>query len=194
MRKKVVKNIAKPEQEKLDCSDVCDSDATANSSTQSIESNSSDTNRGSQLLYHDHQYSRISFYGSGMTDVNENDKPKKETKQEIQPIVEPAEDKPEPKPMPKLIPANVTYQLNASNIIQQTKPAFYIQNLIASTSTRPSPIPTVIRPIPQRNHRVLVTSPVPMSLNTPHNIWPRPIIQQPLYYIRFCEQTSTSSE
>lgn len=185
-------------------SDISDSETTVNSSTGSVESKPNYANGekfGCQLPYLDHQYSRISFYGSGENEapptptvIENNEKSSQAAQKGTHKCSKRAVNsllKSESEPMPNLVPVNVTYRLTEPNIIRQTTPAFYIRNLIPNASTAssaPVPIPTIIRPIPQRHHSVVVTSSVPMTFNAPLNIWPTPMMQQPLYYIQFCEQ------
>lgn len=144
-----------------------------------------------QLPYLDHQYSRISFYGSGIIDDaakmqsksnhcgKEGSNTKKQTAQEIGNIGSNAQQK----SMPSLLHCG-----QQSNTLQQTTPANYIQNLSnQTTTTNCVQVQPIARPIPQRNQNLVMTSAIPMNFNAPITFWQRPIIQQPFYYIRFAE-------
>ncbi|XP_055298185.1 uncharacterized protein LOC129566354 [Sitodiplosis mosellana] len=160
-----------------------------------------------QLPYHDHQYSRISFYGSGMVEdsakVDETKPVKSEETVSTNTQTMPKANKHTIKsllkktmPVPNLLPT-IPHRFKQNNGLRQPSPVCFMQHTISSTSTITTvQAPTVIRPIPRPipprpSPSVFVSAPMPISFNAPvamlHHHHQGPVIRHPVYFIRFCE-------
>lgn len=155
-----------------------------------------------QLPFHDHQYSRITFYGSGdlsetksqeTVESNEKTPAKTEVKARKRPVQakkmpsQTAISKPLQKSHQVIRPKPMIYRFNPSNGLIQPTPAYFVPSIASTSSTFAQYTPTVA----QSNHgsvpNIYANATVPLQFKTPVRIVQGSAIQQPIYYLQFCK-------
>lgn len=118
-----------------------------------------------QLPYHDHQYSRVTFYGSGMDTIGM--KAQENAAKEEKVPAQPKTKAPKPKPKPKQKVAKVqavkkprqksrsrakpiSYRFKPNNGLQQSAPVYFVP-ATSATYTDTQHTPPVVRSMPQAN-------------------------------------------
>lgn len=160
-----------------------------------------------QLPLHDHQYSCITFYGSGETNATETkarETPIEEEKKPIQPkvivrkrlngnaqIVKMPRQPRQPRQLQQkshqvIRPQPIIYRFKPNNGLQQLTPAYFMSNIAntSSTHTVGQHTPAIIRSIHRPMPSIYTNATVPLHFKTPVTIVPA--IQQPIYYLRVC--------
>lgn len=159
------------------------------------------------LPYDDHKYSRICFYGSGVTeDAAKGEEEKAVENGNSNEISVPKEDssakvdlKPKSKPVPNLLPKN-SHRFKQNIGLRQIAPAHFQKHTTVPSSSSPSVFlqaPDVIRPTPRQIMRPIPRQ-IMQPISQPHlfltpqipinfNASVRFIHPQPVYYIQYCE-------
>lgn len=210
MMKEVTTNVdVKTENLKPEYSDISDSETTTSASETASKPKQNAISDISvqdhhkpcmQLPYFDHQYSRMSFYGSDMPE----DLSKKREENKVMP-----EEAPVPKnmeqpehsvfnsgvcggeslPRPKHVvvrPKPIMYRFKPNNGLRQVAPAYYMPHYITTTSTstaQSAPVRTIYKP----HASIFANSTIPTQFRSPVTVLHRPVIHHPIYYVSFCE-------
>lgn len=203
MEKKVSPKQIKSEPAKLQVADISDFEinTVANDSPPKTPQNDSpdrseQSKPSHQLPYLDHQYSRISFYGSGEDVPKEqpdtiNDKKEMVSLNNTMPkiwngnVSSGSILKAKVTPIPVRQPKPV-FRFKPNNGLQQPAPAYYISSLIPAPPSIRTP-PTVIRSIRQVNQSIFATSTVPLQFRSPVNVLQGTVMRQPIYCIHFVQ-------
>lgn len=157
------------------------------------------TTMSNQLPYPDHQYSRITFYGSGMNTIGTKAQENAVKEEKV-----PAQPKPKT-PKPKIVKVQavnkprqknrqtarakpVSYRFKPNNGLQQPTPVYFVPST-ETTSTAytvsshtPPVVRSMLKPIPCRPC-VYSNGAMPLQFQSPVTIVPGPVIQQPIYYL-----------
>lgn len=151
--------------------------------------------------HHDHQYSRITFYGSGETNATETKAQEiaiKEEKMPIPPKVSGRKQlnvnvqtvkKPRKQSHQVIRPQPIIYRFEPNNGFQQPMPAYFMPSIASTSLTHtvsqhtPAIIRSIHRPVPSIYANGTV---VPLNFKTSTKAVQGSVIQQPIYYLRFC--------
>lgn len=158
------------------------------------------TTMGNQLPYNDHQYSRITFYGTGMKTIGAKvqENPIKEEKVPAQPRAQkmpkpligkaPTVNKPRQKTRQAVRAKPISYRFKPNNGLQQPTPVYFVPSIAATTSTytacqqhTPPVVQSVLKPMPC----IYANGTMPLQFRAPVAFVPAggPVIQQPIYYL-----------
>lgn len=193
-----VKTEAKPEAHKADYPTYMESIETiVNASEEVMKTESQPATQmkvNNHLPYKDHQYSRITFYGSGETEEPET--VIKDEKVPIQPKIQAKRsygdpmvikaktvNKPPPQSFPQVIrPTPIIYQWKPNNGVPQPALVYFLPSAAPSTSSNVGYIAPVSRPVP----KIDANPTVPLHFKTPVAIVQGSLMQQqPIYYVHF---------
>lgn len=155
--------------------------------------------------HHDHQYSRIIFYGSGETNATETKAQEtaiKEEKTSIQPKVSARKrsngkvrtvKKPRQQShqvvRPWAMAKPIIYRFKPNNGLQQPTPAYFVPSIESASSTTPTVsqcTPAIIRSIHKPIPSIYANATIPFHFNTPVTFVQGAMIQQPIYYLQLC--------
>lgn len=178
-------------------------EAVINAATEAIKSDSKRESKpqpriqmkmSNQLPYQDHQYSRITFYGSG--DVAEIKAPEtvavnKTENSPIQTKVKQANGKAKavkkpPQPTHQVIhPKPIIYRFKPNNGLQQPAPVYFVPSTENAKSNVICNTPPIIRQIQRPMPKIYANGTVPLHFKTPVTIVQGSSIQPPIYYLQF---------
>lgn len=149
-----------------------------------------------QLPYDDHQYSRITFYGSGMNTI-ETKAQENAVKEEKVPAQSKTKmpkrmigksrtvNKPRQKPRQAVRAKPISYRFKPNNGLQQTTPVYFVPSITTTTSTytasqhTPPVVRSLLKPLPC----IYSNAAAPLHFQAPVTFVPGPVIQQPIYYL-----------
>lgn len=185
---------------KPEYSDISDSETTDPSSEKAAIPKDQDKPI-MQLPYFDHQYSRISFYGSDITDdQSKNESNKTITEENIslpnkteQPIysvfkgnIRSGGGLLKPKQVQVVRPKPVIYRFKPNNGLRQSTPAYYVPHYITNSSTMVTQ-PLTVQPYYKPNPNIFASSAIPTQFRSPVTVLQGSVIHHPIYYVSFCE-------
>lgn len=162
-------------------------------STDLIPQIQNETRSITHFKHSDHQYSRISFYGS-------NEPPKVIAKEQktIPNKIQCAYPAPNrsvcvgtgmlpAKQIQVVRPKPVIYRFQPNNCVQQPSPAYFVPNFITNPSTMFAQTSQAVRSIHKPNPSINTHTLIPTLFRSPTNVSQRPPVHHPIYYVSFCE-------
>ena len=149
------------------------------------------------LPHHDHQYSRINFYGSGESNETKaapetiDNEPKIPSQPKVSAckqlnVKAQTVQKPRQQSHHVIRPKPIIYRFKPNNGLQQPSPAYFVPSTANTSSNMRQHMPTIIRTIPKPIPSIYANATMPLHFKTPVTILQRPMFQQPIYYLQFC--------
>lgn len=198
------------EKSKPKYSDISDSESASSThenndnsikSTVCVSQTKNETKSITHFPHSDHQYSRISFYGSGSNDsenLSKHEPSKAIAKEQItvpnktqNPYAAPnrsvciGSGMLQTKQIQVVRPKPVIYRFRPNTDVRQPTPAYFMPHFISNSSTTFTQTSQVVRSIHKPNSSTQTI--MPTQFRSPTTILHRPEIHHPIYYVSFCE-------